>query len=78
MTRGKLEAKDSKIREIYLSQLKFRRQDREKKHVNFIQLKEIERKLEGLKERASRHGQRTREQSFVDRSAKARIQEQHN
>ena len=36
MMRGKIEKKDSKIRQIYLAQLQYRKIDREKNHVNFI------------------------------------------
>ena len=36
MMRGKIEKKDSKIREIYLSQLHYRKQDKSKKSVNFL------------------------------------------
>lgn len=58
MMRGKFERKDSKIREIYMSQLENRRYERHKNSVSFVQVNEISEKLDQIKERASRQGKR--------------------
>jgi hypothetical protein len=46
MMRGKFERKDSKIREIYMSQLENRRRERQKNSVSFVQVNEIAEKLD--------------------------------
>eukprot|EP00347_Sterkiella_histriomuscorum_P022582 403337936 len=58
MMRGKIEKKDSKIREIYLTQLEYRRQDRLKNSVKFVQVKEIAQRLENIKDSESILGSR--------------------
>lgn len=59
MMRGKAERKDSKIREIYLSQLEYRKKDRVKNSVSFVHVHELDMRLSDVK-----NGQRSRVNSL--------------
>lgn len=54
MMRGKMEKGDSKIKEIYMSQLDYRRKDKQKNGINFVQVNDIEERLNSINRRASR------------------------
>lgn len=66
MMRGKMEKGDSKIKEIYMSQLEYKRKDKQKNGINFVSVNDIEEKLNSIQLRASRQGQRPHHASGVD------------
>ena len=49
MMRGKVEKKDSRIREIYLTQLEYKEADKQKHRVNFVSITDITEKLDQIR-----------------------------